>query len=221
MLAKSISGRVPGVSNTFTWAGKPSAALNPWREIWITDVGIRPVKFYSNGVRYLPVDRELVLGRGKTDITTSTVNTSENWVAGCSVPIALCAPGAKIEVERLYDMSAGTGSKIERVRYGTTTGTLGAAFAAGTLIGNASLATSVPSSDQNKSILHFADSGADAQFCVGTASTALSPYVNPTNAAVAGAVANSTALSYINLTLTKGVATDTVKLKEWEAVIKF
>jgi hypothetical protein len=42
---------------SYTWATKPAASAVPENtEIWVSDVGVLPVKFYSNGTKWIPVN---------------------------------------------------------------------------------------------------------------------------------------------------------------------
>lgn len=201
-----------------TWAARPSAVGRARQRIKITDFD---TWFVSDGTRWNPESGEVVVGGSKTDITSATVDTASNFVAGVTIPAGLIAAGCEIHVDRVWACGAGTGTKAEKMYLSTTTSTLGTAFSAGTQFSTNSLNAAANSSTQTKNIIHVSDSSANSQFSLGAGASSITPYANVTNAATTGAIETQAAACYINICMAKGAAADSVILKSHKVTIRF
>jgi hypothetical protein len=151
-----VTGDGAVMHQAYTWALRPDAAANTGAVIAISDIVDSPL-FFSDGVRWLPVGGEVILGQSGAAGTQVTTNVFVSELM-CVVPGGLLGANGQLVVEATFSHNSSAGTKTCIIRLGDVdTPTSGASIynaAATTTTASSCYATLANKNSQTSNLVH-------------------------------------------------------------------
>jgi hypothetical protein len=168
------SGTWGAADNSYTWAGRPSAASYTGRTILITDWD---QYFKSNGTDWIPMNKRLILSNTAASAAHGE-STESAALLTQTFPAGLILAGCKIRIDTFTTYTGTTNNKTMRVKLAGTTVQLALTTGATQVLQRANCIIDIPTQTSTKVI------GASASATGFTVGTTLStaPTVNFANA---------------------------------------